>query len=468
MSIDRNPLHSREERPTDPVPANGATPRNALGTLSERDEAAELLRRCCAGQQRGRSAEACDHAPPPPTPSPVIRDPGRLSDTGVLAPGVLRDLETLTGSDVLRGNAVRPLANGIDSFGAMLELVRTATEELRFENFIFRADDVGQTFADELAARAAEGVRVRVLHDPAGALMARTRPADLLFRRTGVDVRLYNLNWPTRRSRALGRDHRKIVVADASKFVAGGICLADPWAGHCIRHCTWRDSAVCVEGPAAATAAHTFDGAWRHGRSLLSRRTDMLEARPPAPPSPAGDVPVRVISEMGPHRRLRRVLERVLGAARTEICITNPYFLPPEGLARVLLDAVGRGVHVEILLPGRNNHPVAGLSSEQLLGPLLRGGVRVFRWRGVMLHAKSLVVDREWTLVGSSNLDSFSLRRNAELNVEIHGSAVGETMARLFRDDCAGSDPYGLTEWRARSRPRRLLGRAASTLRRWQ
>lgn len=85
-----------------------------------------------------------------------------------------------------------------------------------------------------------------------------------------------------------------------------------------------------------------------------------------------------------------------------------------------------------------------------------------------MIHAKSIVVDSMWTMVGSSNLDPMSLERNAELNVEVHGGSMGATMKQLFRDDCAMSTPLTHGEWLTRSRARRTAGRLAWALRRWQ
>lgn len=136
-----------------------------------------------------------------------------------------------------------------------------------------------------------------------------------------------------------------------------------------------------------------------------------------------GDVPARIIADLGPFRRTEQVLERVFQAAQREILITNPYFIPPDRLVAALARASRRGVHVHVLVPGKNNHPVAGLSIEERAGVLLDAGVLVYRWGGPMIHAKSVVVDGTWTLVGSSNLDHLSLRRNS--GVECRSSRYG-------------------------------------------
>lgn len=401
--------------------------------LTDQREAAALLTRCCAGYAGHH--EPCEHGPVDRAPL-VVRDPGAIRDDGVLGKEVQRELALIAGSPLRRGHGIRILVDGTESFGAMLELVRTAEHEIMFENFIFRSDAVGTTFARALRDRDEDGLDVRVVHDPAGAVMARRPPIDLLFRGSAVDVRWFNFRLPSTQARQLGRDHRKLVVADRARMVAGGICLADPWVGNCVRHCTWRDSALLVSGPAVADAAATFDQVWSRSRRIL------VDAPRPAPGSMPlrnpedGDVPVRIIADLGPSRPTERVLEHVFEAAKREILITNPYFIPPDGLATALGRAARRGVHVNVLVPGRNNHPIAGLSVEECTGALLEAGVTVYRWGGPMIHAKSVVVDGEWTLVGSSNLDHLSLRRNAELNVEVHGTAVGHAMTELFWDDC--------------------------------
>jgi len=177
---------------------------------------------------------------------------------------------------------------------------------------------------------------------------------------------------------------------------------------------------------------------------------------------------VRVLADLGRRRPTRGVLEHAIDASEREVLITTPYFVPPPALRSSLHHALSRGVEVSLLLPGRNNHPIVGLSAEHGLGGLLEDGARVFLWSGAMLHAKSVVIDGAWTLIGSSNLDALSLDRNTELNIEIHGRAVAEAMAELFREDCASSTPLTVDAWRRRSRIRRVAARVAWSLRAWQ
>ena len=446
-----------------------------VGTDSTREHsglpgARELLRRCCTGQCAG-DGHACDRTPSPDFPE--VDHPGRLDPSGPLSPDVQRAIARATSEPLLGGNTVRLLADGTEYYAEMLNLVAAARRDLQFENFIFRSDAVGRVFADQLARRAADGVRTRVLYDPFGSIMSRRGPIGRRFRGTGVEARAYNplrLHLDFLRD---GRDHRKLVVRDRREAVVGGMCLADAWLGNCVDRCTWKDAAVLVRGPAAERCGRAFDDLWsgtarRGGNGRGPGASERTNAEAPSEMSSVdGEVPVRVIPGSPGDGRLADVLEAVFAAAREEILVTSPYLVPPASILGALTGAARRGVRVHVLVPGRNNHPVAGLASEQLQGELLRAGVRVARWSGPMLHAKCVVVDRRWSLVGSSNLDSLSLRHNAELDVAVHGPAFGRQMADLFERDLARSERYRRDMWEAAPATRRAARLLSAALRPW-
>ncbi|HKP75586.1 MAG TPA: phosphatidylserine/phosphatidylglycerophosphate/cardiolipin synthase family protein [Longimicrobiaceae bacterium] len=367
---------------------------------------------------------------------------------------------------------MRLLLDGSESYGAMLDLVEEAREEVLFENFIFRGDAVGLAFAAALRRRAEEGVRVRVLHDPFGALMSRRAPIGFHFHGSPAWVRVYNPPRPTPAFFRDGRDHRKLVVQDRRRAVVGGLCLADAWMGNCVERCTWRDSAVLVEGAAAGEVAAEFDRMWGRGRSFTPRIAPKgVETAPlaaPATAAPPGDVPVRVLPDEPGARRTERVLVHGLDSARSEALLTTPYLLPTPPLAEAMCAAARRGVDVQVLVPLHGNHRVVALSAEHAVGELLRAGVKVWQWTGPLVHAKTAVVDSCWSLVGSSNLDPLSLVRNAELNLEVHGAAFAAQLRASFARDRGLSRPLSEDAWRERPLPRRLLTRAAALGWGWQ
>ncbi len=398
---------------------------------------------------------ACEQRTQPPFE--VIESPGRLDPIGPLDPQLQAQLTKVSGRSLTCTNRVRLLRDGADTFTAMLDLIESADQEILLENYIIRADAVGHAYGRVLRQRAQEGVDVRILHDPFG------DPLSLFslhwrFGHSPARLSIYNPPRPTLRYLRAWRDHRKLLVQDRTRLVAGGLCIADLWLGNCVRSCTWRDSAVLVEGGAAAHAAEAFERLWQDAFALTWRRR-----APTVPPMPVsvvgGEVPVRVLADEPGRRCTERTLLAVIAAARAEVLITNQYCVPTAPVADALVSARRRGVDVQLILPPASHPFFVGLATEHLLGRLLEAGITVWHWRGVMMHAKTIVVDRCWSLVGSTNLDALSLRRNAEINVEIHGSAVGEQMAQMFATDRADCVPFSLEDWRARSGWRRVVTR---------
>lgn len=418
----------------------------------------EMLRQCCLHHE-GCCADglhACDRAEPPAFEA--VSAPGDLAPEGPLSSEAQRAMRVLTGLEPTTDNRVRLLVDGARSYEAMLDIVEGSEREILFENYIFRADALGRGFAGSLRRRAEEGVEVRVLHDPVGSISSFRLPIGFSFRKTPAVVRVYNPPRPARSFLRDGRDHRKVVVGDRRRAVTGGICIADVWSGNCVTHCTWRDSAALVEGGAAREVAREFDRMWERGISFTPRaRRRKAGAAPDLSTDGPGSVPVRVVADEPGRRRVERVLEVAFGAAREEVLITNPYVIPPGPLVRVLIAAARRGVDVRVLFPRTNNPRVVGLAVEHALGPLLAAGVRAWRWEGPLIHAKTVVVDRRWSLVGSSNLDPLSLRRLAELNLEVHGTAFGGQLAEVFFRDLERSSEVSYGRWRKRSPARRLL-----------
>jgi len=390
-------------------------------------------------------------------PFEAVESPGETVPVGPLSPRLQAWLTELSGQSVTRTNRVRLLRDGADTFTAMLALIEEGSTEILLENYIIRADAVGRAYAEALTRRAQGGVDVRVLHDPFGDPLSLV-PLHLQFWQSRARLSIYNPPRPTLRYLRAWRDHRKLVVQDRARLVAGGLCVADVWLGNCVRSCTWRDSAVLVEGGAATQGAEAFDRLWQGAFELTWRRRHA--AAPPAPPDgPAGDVPVRVLADEPGRRCSEQVLTAVVDAARSEVLITNQYGLPTPPLAGALMAAARRGVNVQMILPPTSRPFFVGVATEHRLGQLLESGVVVWHWNGAMMHAKTVVVDRCWSLVGSTNLDRLSLRRNAELNVEIHGARVGEQVAAMFEADQSACTPFSLSDWRERPGWRRVATR---------
>lgn len=416
-----------------------------------------LLTQCCRMCGPGHE-HACERQTS--VPFEAVDVPGRLDPVGPLDPGLQDRLTRMCGRAVTATNRVRLLRDGADTFVAMLELIEGAETEILLENYIIRADATGRAYGEVLRRRAGENVDVRILYDPFGSLFSMSS-LHWQFGRSPARVSIYNPPRPTLRYLRAWRDHRKLIVQDRARLVAGGLCVADVWVGNCVRQCTWRDSAVLVEGGAAAHAAEEFERVSRDAFALTWRRRTR-RAQGPLPTAVLGAVPVRVMADEPGRRCTEPALVAVIDAARSEVLITNQYAVPTPPLTEALVRAARRGVDVQLIVPPASHPFFVSLATEHRLGRLLEAGLKVWQWSGVMMHAKTMVVDRCWSLIGSTNLDSLSLRWNAEMNIEIHGSRVGEQVVEMFAADRARCVPFSLREWQARPRARRAVTWAAA------
>lgn len=344
-----------------------------------------------------------------------------------------RSLQRAAGSSVVEGNAITLQFDGPLAFDQWLEAISGAQRFVHFENYILRNDPLGRRFREALIERARAGVSVRVLHDWLGC-WATPRRYWKPFREAGVEVRAFN---PPSIRDPLGvfqRDHRKLVCVDGEVAFLGGFCIGEEWAGTPTSP-PWRDTGIEIRGPAAASAARTFERIWAETGPAVPEalRSDPNEVEP------AGPTRVWLIEGVPWRTRVYRVTQLMAASARERIWITDPYFVAPRAVRESLAEAARDGVDVRILLPAHNNWPWVGSLSRAGYRFLLEAGVRIFEWQGPMIHAKTSVVDGIWSRVGSSNLNSYSLLGNWELDAGIMDEDLASQVQGLFLADLASA-----------------------------
>ncbi len=375
----------------------------------------------------------------------------------VVPPSAVAELSRLAGSPARGGGEVRLLRDGKEAFPAMLEAIASARTRVIFENFIFAGDATGRRFAEALAQAARRGVDVRVLYDPIGTMMVHGGSIAAVLKKEGVSARPFrplSLYSPWSWLRMRHRDHRKSLVVDGGTAVVGGLCISDNWAPSEKGGRGWRDTALLVRGDIAGDVERAFDAMWQRA----------VGGAPPEDRTPgAGDAPaVAILAEDLPStERVAAIYEWLAKTARSTLEITDAYMVAPPGVLEAFAGAARRGVAVSILLPGRNNHPLAGAAARRVYQGLLDAGVRIYEWSGVMIHAKTAVADGEIALVGSSNLDPLSMRRNYELNVLVIDPATGAAMRAMFARDLEEACRVEPAGWGLRPRWQKVAERAA-------
>ena len=348
------------------------------------------------------------------------------------------------GAPLIAGNDVRILKNATENYPAWLEAIHSARSTIHFETYMLQADDTGYEFAKALAAKAQQGVKVRLIYDWFGA----RGTASFLFwrklRKAGVEVRCFNPPRLDDPLEALRRDHRKVITVDGCVGFVSGLCVGKHWVGNPARgREPWRDTGVRIEGPAVAELDRAFLQVW----NLLATRSPARDLESGATPSnPAGDVALRIVAGEPSMAGLYRLDQLVAAIARKSIWLTDAYFLGTPSYVQSLRAAAFDGVDVRLLVPRTSDIPVVRAMSRVGYRTLLEAGVRIFEWNGSMLHAKTSVADGRWSRVGSTNLNLASWMANYELDVVVEDERFAEAMEEMYLEDLEHSTEIVLTE----------------------
>lgn len=340
------------------------------------------------------------------------------------------------------------LRDGHDTYPAMLEALRGAKRSISLETYILASDETGDRFKEVLIDRAKAGVAVRVIYDAVGSF-ALSNAYVAQLREAGVQVLDFNPIAPWRRKFRLShRDHRKIIVVDDEVAFTGGLNIGNDYASEADGGAGWHDMHCRVTGAIVIDLARMFRRTW------LRAGGEYYKPLPPAgnfSSTSTGSSFVRLLDNTRRRQRatVRRAFTHVIRAAHKAVWIQNAYFLPDRGLRRALATAVRRGVDVQVMVPGRSDVRMIEWATLYAMRPLIKQGVKILRWRGVMLHAKTAVIDQAWSTIGSYNFDAMSRFNNLEVTVEILDPAVGTALVKNFETSVANCEPYSNEAWLA-------------------
>ena len=372
---------------------------------------------------------------------------------------------------VLRGGEATVLQNGDAFFPAMLEAIRGARESVNLQVYIFEPGRIGDAFLEALQERARAGVEVRLLVDAFGShKLDKRRRREL--EAAGCRVRRFRPLHLLTLVRAFRRDHRRAIVVDGRVAFAGGGAIADKWSGNAQDPEHWRDSMVRVTGPLAAGIQTAFGENWVGctGEILAGPRfyPDVPSGAggDGARPEPAHPAAIAVVSSPSHSAQPIRLLYWLsFAAARERILISCSYFVPGRRIRTIVKERARAGVDVRVLVPGANTDakPVR-LAGRGYYEELLEAGVRIFEYGPTMMHAKTVVVDGIWSVVGSSNMDERSTELNEENNLAVADPTLAAEIERGLLADLEQSEEILLETWRRRPRLERALEAFAKAL----
>ena len=364
-------------------------------------------------------------------------------------------------------NRVRLLVDAAEAYPAMEEAIRAAGDHIHMAFYIWNDDDTGVAWRDLLIEKARSGVRVRLLLDGLGSRFARRHGLmQPLIDAGGEVVYFQPLTLFSVRPTINFRNHRKILVVDGCTGVLGGINIGDEYKTD------WHDLAMQVEGPAVDQLQETFAEDWFYatGREIVAPQIFCKWHSPEALAKlPAVDDPNAVCSILAsgphtPHNITHDALFLSLTQARQRVYITTPYLIPEQSTMTALRTAVYRGVDVRVLVPGVSDAWIVQWAGRSYFPDLLSAGIRVFEYLPTVLHAKSVLIDDDLSIVGSANIDVRSFRLNFEASCLTRSKPLAQRLLDLFSHDLQNSHEVTFEDLHRRSYLVQLADAAAHLL----
>ncbi len=384
--------------------------------------------------------------------------------------------EHIAGIPFVGGNKVTLLQDGAATYPAMLAAIHSARKRIDMESFLFDEKE-GRLFAEALLQKRKSGVQVNLIYDGIGSDDTSSALFDRL-RAHGVHIMEYNpVDLGSIADSSFNhRDHRKLLIIDGETAFTGGVNISmlyklklkvkrlvdepedsselDP------EKTPWRDTHVKIEGPVVAEFEKIYTQTWREQKS------DYVPLPPPTLAAPRGNLWVQAIDGTPDLDRfpIYKSLLVAIALAQHSVHLTAAFFVPTDDLLDALEDAARRGVDVTLILPGQSDSELSLHAGHAAYEDLLEAGVKIYERQGVILHAKTAVIDGIWSTVGSSNLDWRSVLFNNECNAVILGSGFGDQMEKMFQADLALSRRIEPEEWSNRPWIERLHEWKAETV----
>ena len=397
--------------------------------------------------------------------APGMREGNALPEIPEIHSPLFRVGYTVNGFNPVGGNQARLLSDSNAAIGSIIADIDAAKETVHLTFYIWLADHNGLKMVEALKRAAARNVTCRAMADALGSRTLIDSEYWKSMKSAGVHL---GIALPTGipilrslRGRVDLRNHRKIVVIDNRVTYCGSQNCADPEFLVKAKFAPWVDVMVRFEGPIARQNQHLFASDWM--AEVHEDLTPFL--RLPLPPGEPG-LTAQVIGT-GPtvrHSAMPEVFETLMYAARRELFITTPYYVPDESMQAALCASARRGVRTTIIFPARNDSWIVGAASRSYYSDLLAAGVRIFEYEGGLLHAKTLTLDGEVTLIGSANMDRRSFDLNYENNILV-GDA-GLTAALRERQEIFLKSSHEVTAGMVAAWPirRRLLNNSIAML----
>ena len=335
----------------------------------------------------------------------------------------IRYLSDFSGYPVTKNNDVKYYPIGEEAFEVMLEELKKAEKFIFFEYFIVAHGKMWGDILSILKEKAQKGVDVRVMYDDMGCISTLDKLYPQELEKMGIKCVAFNRLNPIAGVIMNNRDHRKILVIDGKVAFSGGINIADEYINLNSKYGHWKDNGIKIYGEAVWNYTVMFLTMWNAFRKddkdfskFKYEFTDTIKSEGYV--VPYGETPLdeEITGE--------DVYLNIINQANKYVYIFTPYLIIDTDMINALNLAVKRGVDVRIVIPGIPDKKLVYTLSESYVEPLVKGGVKIYKYTPGFVHSKVFVSDDNIATVGTINMDYRSLYLHFECgcyleNVEV-------------------------------------------------
>lgn len=389
------------------------------------------------------------------TPIKTVGAPGQATCCPAIDDPFFREsIELLTHVRLKRGHEVEFFINGNQTYPRLWDDLRNAKSSITLQLYFCNKGKMADTLQGILIERAKAGVEVRFLHDAFGTTLKKDYFEPL--EKAGVIVKAFRPFSFKSLQKAQHRAHIRVIVIDGETGYTGGFGIDDKWFGTGRDKDQWRDTNVRFTGPAVRQLQATFVVCWAEASSNLLTSDKLFPPKhlPEYGAESASDGLLAAVLHASPtigSTSAERFFVLSIAAAREKLYISNSYFVPEMAFRNLLCDAAKRGVDVRVLTVSKTTDTKSTwYAGRARYEELMKGGVRIFEYQPVMMHAKTIVVDGEWLSVGSMNADNRSISFNDESNLVVLDKGAAAKMEEMYLKDLEFAEEMNLDEFAKR------------------
>ncbi len=352
---------------------------------------------------------------------------------------------SICGAMYYQGNDVEIFTNGKSKFEAFERDLRNAQSFIHIQYYIFEDDETGHRIRDILIERARAGVKVRVIYDHVGSFRVKKRFYKEMQRAGVMVYPFFRVTFPPFATRINWRNHRKVCIIDGKAGYIGGMNIADRYVNG-TSFGVWRDTHLRITGQAVRALQYSFAVDWNFmGQPLLDEDIEYSTTN-------HNYTGIQMVTS-GPTSKwnnIALVYLKAIANAKKSILIQTPYFLPMDSLLKALQGAALSKVDVKIMIPRRSDSSMLTYASFSYIRECLDAGIKIYLYEAGMLHSKTLIIDDEFSSIGSTNFDFRSFEHNFECNVFIYSSEVNSQMREIFARDLKDCSRISPSKWNRR------------------